>query len=216
MNVALLNETNDPASHLQWLENELSLAEKEDRVVILAGHIAPGCYTCVNNWSERYTILYERYQHIIRLAVFGHDHRELFEVVRSTTSDKPIGVHYVSGSLGTYMQVNPSVRLFKMHALHHLPIESKVLEFNIDLANQGVFEFVEIESKPSTYSPIMSDLSPVSYDRLSESFLTNNTAVQLFHTLMWKHGPQSYQNCDKECVKALYCDSRFSVNQRKL
>lgn len=61
MNVALLNETNDPASHLQWLENELSLAEKEGRVVILAGHIAPGCYTCVNNWSERYNILYERY-----------------------------------------------------------------------------------------------------------------------------------------------------------
>jgi len=177
MNFALLNETNDPARHLDWLERELALAEKEGRVVIIAGHIAPGCYTCVNNWSDRYTVLYERYQHIIRLAVFGHDHRELYEVVRSTTTDKPIGVHYITGSLGTYMQVHPSVRLFKMHAKHHVPIESKVLEFNIDLANQGIFAFKEIESKPSTFAPIMKDLSPISYDLLSESFLTNNTAA---------------------------------------
>ena len=103
MNFALMNETGDPAEHLEWLEKELSQAEKDGRVVLIAGHIAPGCYTCVNNWSEKYTILYERYQHIIRLAVFGHDHRELFEVVKSTSSDKPIGVHYVSGSLGTFM-----------------------------------------------------------------------------------------------------------------
>jgi len=189
MNFALMNETNDPAKHLEWLERELSLAEQDGRVVIIAGHIAPGCYTCVNNWSEKYTILYERYQHIIRLAVFGHDHRELFEIVRSTTTDKPIGVHYVTGSLGTYMQVNPSVRVFKMDARHHLPLESKVLEFNIDLANEGIFAFKEIENKPSTFAPMMKDLSPVSYDKLSESFLTNNTAVQLFHSLMWKHGP---------------------------
>jgi sphingomyelin phosphodiesterase len=155
----------------------LDLAEKEGRIVILAGHIAPGCYTCVNNWSERYTILYERYQHIIRLAVFGHDHRELYEIVRSTTSDKPIGMHYVSGSLGTYLQVNPSVRIFKMHAKHHIPIETKVLEFNIELANQGIFEFKEVESKPKTYDPIMKNLSPVSYGLLSESFLTNDTAA---------------------------------------
>jgi hypothetical protein len=61
MNFGLLNETGDAANHLEWLRMQLELAEKEDRVVIIAGHIAPGCYTCVYRWSERYTILYERY-----------------------------------------------------------------------------------------------------------------------------------------------------------
>ena len=61
MNFALLNETNDPAGQLTWLQRELELAEKEGRLVIIAGHIAPGCYTCINSWSERYTILYERF-----------------------------------------------------------------------------------------------------------------------------------------------------------
>jgi hypothetical protein len=51
MNFALLNETGDPAHQLTWLEKELASAEKEGRVVIISGHIAPGCYTCINNWS---------------------------------------------------------------------------------------------------------------------------------------------------------------------
>jgi sphingomyelin phosphodiesterase len=124
MNIALFNETGDASHQLKWLRSQLSAAEKENRLIILAAHIAPGCYTCVNKWAERYNVLYERYQHIIRLAVFGHDHRELYEIVRSTTTHKPIGVHYVTGSLGTYFYVNPSVRLFKMHAKHHLPIQT--------------------------------------------------------------------------------------------
>jgi hypothetical protein len=153
----------------------------------------------VNKWAERYNILYERYQHIIRLAVFGHDHRELYEIVRSTSTDKPIGVHYVSGSLGTYFFVNPSVRLFKMHAKHHLPIETKVLEFNIEDANRGIFEFKEIENKPTDYKGVMNSLSPVSYSLLSESFLYNDSLTQHYHTLMWKHGPQSGTYCGDEC-----------------
>ena len=43
MNFELLNETNDTARHLDWVEKELALAEKEGRLVIIAGHIAPGC-----------------------------------------------------------------------------------------------------------------------------------------------------------------------------
>lgn len=88
---------------MQWLRDELSQAEQENRVVIIAGHIASGCYTCNPRWGARYTALVERYQHVIRLAVFGHDHRDLYEIVRSSTSDKPIGINHVTGSLGTYM-----------------------------------------------------------------------------------------------------------------
>ncbi len=46
------------------------------------------------------------------------------------------------------MQVNPSLRVFKVHAPNHLPIESRVLEFNIELANQGIFKFQEIMRQP--------------------------------------------------------------------
>jgi len=105
----------------------------------------------------------------------------------------------VSGSLGTYLFVNPSVRLFKMHAKHHLPIETKVLEFNIEDANREIFEFKEIENKPLDYKGVMKSLSPVSYSLLSESFLYNDPLTQHYHTLMWKHGLQSSTYCGDEC-----------------
>ena len=86
-----------------------------------------------------------------------------------------------------------------MHAKHHLPIETKVLEFNIEDANRGVFEFKEIENKPIDYKGVMRSLSPVSYSLLSESFLYNDTLTQHYHTLIWKHGPQSSTYCGDEC-----------------
>ena len=33
--------------------------------------------------------------------------------------------------------------MFKMHAKHHVPLEFKVLEFNLDEANSGTFRFKE-------------------------------------------------------------------------
>jgi hypothetical protein len=39
--------------------------------------------------------------------------------------------------MGTYSKVNPSVRLYNMHAQYHVPIDYKVYEFNIEDANKG-------------------------------------------------------------------------------
>jgi hypothetical protein len=60
--------------------------------------------------------------------------------MRSTSSNisesekqgKPLHVDFVTGSLGSYMQVNPSIRLYKMDARNHIPIEMEVYEFNLD------------------------------------------------------------------------------------
>lgn len=103
-----------------------------------------------------------------------------------------------------------------MHAKHHLPIETKVLEFNLENANNGIFQFKEIENKPSDYRGVMSSLSPVSYSLLSESFLFNETLTQHYHTLMWKHGPQAATYCGDECKLGLFCDSNYAVNEKKL
>jgi len=59
-----------------------------------------------------------------------------------------------------------------MHAKYHLPIEYKVLEFNLDDANRGVFQFIESVSMKKDFK--MKNLSPSEFSKLSESFLTNN------------------------------------------
>lgn len=43
---------------------------------MIIGHIAPGDQGCIKRWSVRFNALMERYQHLVRFSVFGHDHRE--------------------------------------------------------------------------------------------------------------------------------------------
>jgi hypothetical protein len=57
--------------------------------------------------------------------------------VRSFDSRKPISVNHVGGSLGTYMEVNPSVKMFTMHAKYHIPVDYTIYEYNIEEANAG-------------------------------------------------------------------------------
>lgn len=90
-NWGLFNETNDAAKQLAWLKEILEEADKENEILILAGHMSPGDYNCLTKWSLRYQALLERYQHLFRFSMYGHDHRELYDIVRGRTK-KPIHV----------------------------------------------------------------------------------------------------------------------------
>eukprot|EP00347_Sterkiella_histriomuscorum_P003902 403362501 len=178
-NFGLFNETNDAAKHLDWLKGILEQAEKENELLIIAGHMSPGDYNCVKKWSVRYQALLERYQHLLRLSVYGHDHRELFDIIRGKHSDKPIHVNQVAGSLGTFTKVNPSVRIFKMHAKHHVPIEMKVYELDIEEANRGKPRFQLMADFKKDYG--LKNLSPSEYSKLSERFLIDEEMSQRYH-----------------------------------
>lgn len=65
-NVALGPVKGDPGSQLRWLEDRLNIAEKRGMAAIIIGHIPPGHQDCNRQWSDRYSILMERYQHIVR------------------------------------------------------------------------------------------------------------------------------------------------------
>ena len=81
-----------------------------------------GWKDCIPNWSLRFTALIERYQHLIRFQSFGHIHTENFDIVRSLTTNKPIGVEYIAGNFGTFDSLNPTVRLYQMHRDYHVPL----------------------------------------------------------------------------------------------
>jgi len=67
--------------------------------------------------------LIERFQHVIRFQSFGHIHTEEFVVQRSLTTNQPIGVEYIAGNMGTFDKMNPTSRLYKMHAHKHVPLD---------------------------------------------------------------------------------------------
>lgn len=92
LNFYVWSQRNDPGGILAWLNQTLYEIEQRNEVAIVIAHIPPADYTCANAWSSRYQAIAERYQHIIRLSVHGHDHRERHNLVRSEKTDKPIGV----------------------------------------------------------------------------------------------------------------------------
>lgn len=41
----------------------------------------------------------------------------------------------IAGSLSSYFMIPPSIRIYTMHAKYHVPVDMKVLEFNLEDAN---------------------------------------------------------------------------------
>jgi sphingomyelin phosphodiesterase len=67
----------DPGDHIAWLEEQFKMMEENREFAIILGHVPPG-QECLNEFASRYSALMDRYQHVIRLQVFGHDHREKY------------------------------------------------------------------------------------------------------------------------------------------
>jgi sphingomyelin phosphodiesterase len=122
-NAGLTKELNDAGNQLHWLHEELQMAEDSGKVVWIIGHVPIGWKDCIAKWALRFTALVERYQHIIRFQSFGHIHTETFDVVRSLSTNKPIGVEFIAGNFGTYDGYNPTARLYQIHAKYHVPLD---------------------------------------------------------------------------------------------
>ncbi len=90
-NLALMLERNDTGGLLQWIEAKLSWAESKGLLVFIMGHVPPGNTQCNRQWEERYNALIERYQHIVRLQVFGHEGTDSFKLLRSYEDEAVYG-----------------------------------------------------------------------------------------------------------------------------
>lgn len=80
MNFWLIENPNDPSSELQWLINELQLAEIAEEKVHIIGHIPPGYEDCLKIWSHNYYEIIARYENTVTAQFFGHTHSDEFEV----------------------------------------------------------------------------------------------------------------------------------------
>lgn len=116
----------------------------------------------------------------MRFQTFGHIHPEEFSVTRSLTSNKPIGVEFIGGNAGTFDFMSPTVRLYEFHGTYHLPLEFSVYRMSIEESNQHDrvvmdrwFDFKRDFD--------LTDLSPRSHLKLSESFLQNPEQSLRYH-----------------------------------
>lgn len=79
-NFWLLQNSADPMSQLQWLINELQMAESANEKVHIIGHIPPGSKDCLKIWSHNYYEIVARYEKTIMGQFFGHTHHDEIEL----------------------------------------------------------------------------------------------------------------------------------------
>lgn len=81
----LIENRYDPGAQLEFVVSELSKLEAIGGSAVFISHIPP--MNCLHPWGARFRAITERYQHVIKFSLYGHTHKEMFEVVRSFDSN---------------------------------------------------------------------------------------------------------------------------------
>mmetsp|Transcript_192 Transcript_192/g.241 ORF Transcript_192/g.241 Transcript_192/m.241 type:complete len:383 (+) Transcript_192:235-1383(+) len=219
-NFALMSEENDPGQEFEWLENLLRQMEKDGEVGILIGHIPLGNLDCIHEVSVRMKALQDRFQHILRLNLFGHTHYEEFEVHRSIEDNKPIGTSHVTPSVTTHMYQNPSLRVITLDEETKLPIEVKTYTFHIDKANQKdkYAKFVLDHEISEHYG--VEDLSPSSMLEISEKIIDDEEMGIKYNINRRAGSPLAHEDvkdgCNRDCRWIIHCNTAYNDYHDKL
>jgi sphingomyelin phosphodiesterase acid-like 3 len=107
----------DPLGQFQWLEEQLSQARSNHRVVYILGHIPPtvGSYTRHSQlWHDTYLTRYfdilAEYSalNVLQGQLFGHLHSDEFRLVKYDDTSYPL---FLASSITPVYGANPSVRV---------------------------------------------------------------------------------------------------------
>jgi sphingomyelin phosphodiesterase len=136
MNFAMLKTRYDPGDQLAWFEQELAALESIGGQAILIAHIPPIYYECVHGFAVRFQALVERYQHVVRFGLYGHEHDEWMQLYTSIHNPtQRIGHAFMSGSATTFTKKNPSFTVVELDEEFMVPVNLKIYYFNISQAS---------------------------------------------------------------------------------
>mmetsp|Transcript_5628 Transcript_5628/g.6362 ORF Transcript_5628/g.6362 Transcript_5628/m.6362 type:complete len:443 (-) Transcript_5628:63-1391(-) len=212
-NFFLLGQTSDPGQELEWLEKLLRQMEQDGEIAIFIGHMSPGTSDCFSEISSRLRSLFDRFQHIIRLNLFGHTHQEEFEVIRSFEDGKPIGVNHLAASMTTFTEMNPSFRVITLDKETMLPIKMETHALNIAKANKNDDDAIFKLDHEMIEEYQMEDLSPSSFLKLADSLKSDEDQAIKYKVNMFSNGSRfrPEDGCDAHCRNLLSCKTRYSV-----
>lgn len=96
--------------------------------------------------------------------------------MRSFETGKAVGIHYWTGSVSTFTFTNPSFRVFEVDEETMLPVKVHTYVYNI---SEEVPTWKWDHELTEYYN--MKDLSPASFDDLSDRILADEQLAIKFH-----------------------------------
>lgn len=172
----LIENRYDPGDQLAFIESELSKLEQVNGSAIFIAHIPP--VYCLHPWGARFRALAERYQHVIKFSMFGHTHKEMYEVVRSF-DDQNIGVNYINPSFSDAPIAYPGFTLIEIDQEFMLPLNFRVHIMDLPESNiKKIPIFREQNDFINFYG--LEDVSPNSLFSLSERILNDEATAMAY------------------------------------
>lgn len=167
----IMKEMYDPGQQLEWFENQLKEVEADGGQIILISHFTT-TRECIHAWGHRLRGLIDRYQHIIRVGLYGHVHEEEIQVVRAIGDNKNIGFNFYGASITPHKYHNPAFNVIEFDAEYMIPVNIYTHSFDLDDANtNGTPNWGILHDYVSYYS--IDDMRPDNIMKIADRVLSS-------------------------------------------
>ncbi|KAF9269665.1 sphingomyelin phosphodiesterase [Marasmius fiardii PR-910] len=205
----------DPNGVLAFIAHQLEAAEQAEEKVWVIGHIPIGKEDIVEDQSNYYDQILQRYKHTIAGHFFGHSHKDEFQIAYSDynnqTAANAISVASVGPAL-TPTSGNPAFKLYEVDPDTFGLMNVRMIFTNTSEPSfQTHPQWRELYNTRDLYGPLVelsptSELTPGFWHNLTQVFQTNDTVFQLFNSLLSREG--AVVPCDGQCKDTRICDLR--------
>ncbi|KAJ8462862.1 hypothetical protein ONZ45_g17785 [Pleurotus djamor] len=205
----------DPNGILAFIAEQLDIAERHNELVWIIGHIPLGKEDTMNDQSNYYDQILQRYRSAISGHFFGHSHKDQFEIAYSDYSNpsarNAVSMCLIAPAL-TPTSGNPAFKLYDVDPDTYEIMDARVFFTNLsdpDFQVQPRWELYY--SARQSYGPLVGlkakePLSPAFWHRLTEVFASDDDVFQLFNTRISRGG--AVTGCDSNCKNVTICDMR--------
>ncbi|KAK6988045.1 Saposin B-type domain-containing protein [Favolaschia claudopus] len=209
----------DPNGVLAFLVDALQAAEDAGDRAWIIGHIPLGKEDTMIDQSNYFDQVLQRYRNTIAGMFFGHSHKDQFEIAYSNysaqTAENAVGVALIGPAL-TPTSGNPAFKFYDVDPDTFEVMDASVFFTNISESGFQIRPTWNLYySARTTYGPLVGlppnePLSPAFWHNLTEVFVANETAFQMFNTFISRGG--AVTPCTGgdagECKNTTICDMR--------
>ncbi|KAK7468297.1 hypothetical protein VKT23_002811 [Stygiomarasmius scandens] len=203
----------DPNGVLAFMVEQLQAAEDAGQKVWVIGHIPLGKEDTMEDQSNYYDQILQRYKHTIVGQFFGHSHKDQFEIAYSNYDEQTAANAVSAALIGPALTPTSGNPAFKLYDVD--PDTFGIMNMRVIFTNTSDPSF-QVNPKwelfydaRETYGPLVglpddSELTPAFWHNLTEVFERNDTAFQLYNTFLSRG--ILVAACDEECKSNAICD----------
>ncbi|THH12668.1 hypothetical protein EW146_g7480 [Bondarzewia mesenterica] len=217
----------DPNGILSFIVSQLQAAEDASQRAWIIGHIPLGHEDTLEDQSNYYDQIVQRYKDTIAAQFFGHTHVDEFQIAYSDWNNQTIvtadSISFIAPAL-TPTSGNPAFKLYDVDPDTYEVMDAKVfigtqyLRSNLPNITSDKTAIWELYySARASYGPLVGPLSPTDpldasfWHALTEVFESNDDAFQLYNAR--KSRGLSVNPCTSDCKTVTICDMRAARSQ---